>query len=251
VPTAPQTTFAPYRALITFEYQNSPNFLLVAQASVLPFLSAQGLAYQLTDSSFDLDTALGPQLDAVGVRVGISRYVLTPLAQSFFSWDTAALGWDQGVWLGPYTPTSGVTSLDDDTYRALIRSKIAANGWDGTLGGAMTALSILFPPGGATNVFVQDNQDMTAFFCLSGLIPNALFTELFLGGYVPLKPMAVSVTYLVTSVDTAPMFGWDVSSDYVGGWEDGAWGVDSLSLVIASQSVLDGNFYLDKSILSE
>ncbi|MGC7970039.1 DUF2612 domain-containing protein, partial [Salmonella enterica] len=68
---------------------------------------------------FDLDQAIGVQLDAVGEWVGISRNITVPLAGVYFSFDIAGLGFDQGVWKGPFDPDTGLTTLDDDTYRLL------------------------------------------------------------------------------------------------------------------------------------
>ena len=73
------------------------------------------------------------QLDAIGLWVGITRQVQTPITGVYFSLDTAGLGFDQGNWQGPYDPSYGITSLDDTTFRAAIRIKIGINTWDGTL----------------------------------------------------------------------------------------------------------------------
>jgi len=44
-------------------------------------------------------------------------------------------------------------------------------------------------------------------------------------GAIPIKPGGVETTYLVTSVDEAPLFGWDVENEFVAGWDTGAWGM--------------------------
>jgi hypothetical protein len=82
---------------------------------------------------FDLDQAAGDQLDIIGLWVGVGRRVKTPPIGVYFSLDIVSVGFDQGVWQGPFDPSMGITLLDDDTYRLLIRAKIGANHWDGTL----------------------------------------------------------------------------------------------------------------------
>lgn len=80
-------------------------------------------------SAFDIDYATGIQLDILGQWIGLSRVVSQPISGVYFSWDTDGLGYDQGVWQGPYDPDSGYTSLSDETYRIVLKTKIAINNW--------------------------------------------------------------------------------------------------------------------------
>lgn len=171
---------------------------------------------------FDLDKAVGDQLDAVGVRVGIYRRVNTPLSGVYFSFDVDGLGFDQGVWKGPFDPDSGVTILDDETYRLLIRAKIGANQWDGTVENSRRILELIF--NGASHVYVQDNQDMTMTIGVSGQPPSALFMALLTGGYIPVKPEGVRVDYYIASSEDGPIFGFDMENEYVAGFDTGSWG---------------------------
>lgn len=210
-----------YTGKITSEHADKPKFSAMVAAVAQCFVDAQnGLAAM--PAAFDLDGAVGKQLDSVGLWVGVSRIVATPLTGVYFSFDTAGLGFDQGVWKGPFDPDTGVTSLDDDTYRLLIRARIGANHWDGTLAGTKAILEQIF--NGDTHVYLQDNQDMSITVGISGKVPSALFLALLSGGYIPIKPQAVRVSYyLVTSADGAPLFGFDMGNDYVAGFDAGAW----------------------------
>ena len=81
---------------------------------------------------FDVDTAVGVQLDAVGVRVGISRRLPMKLVGVYFALDDVdGVGFDKGVWKGQFDPSDGMVTLDDETYRAVIKTKILANKFDG------------------------------------------------------------------------------------------------------------------------
>jgi len=174
-------------------------------------------------AAFDLDSAIGVQLAAVGLWAGTKPQVKTPL-NVYFSFDTPGLGFDQGNWQGPFDPSTGLTTLDDDTFRTLIRAKIAANSWDGTVPGAAAAYANLFA-GTGSSIFIQDNQDMTMTVGVSGAIPSALLRALFSGGYLPLKPEGVHANYVVPSVNNTPLFGFDVSNQWIAGFDSGSWAV--------------------------
>jgi len=210
-----------YTGKITSEHADKPRYMAMVSAVARCFVDAQNGLAAMTQA-FDLDDAVGVQLDAVGLWVGVSRNVATPLAGVYFSFDIAGVGFDQGVWRGSFDPDTGVTSLDDETYRLLIRARIGANHWDGTLAGSKAILAQIF--GSGTQVFIQDNQDMSITVGISGKIPSALFLALLSGGYIPIKPQSVRVNfYVVTSAEGAPIFGFDMSNEYVAGFDTGAW----------------------------
>ncbi|WP_163460408.1 DUF2612 domain-containing protein, partial [Escherichia coli] len=67
-----------------------------------------------------------------------------PIPQPWFSFDDDRLGFDRGVWKGPFSGSFGVYSLDDETYRRLLRANILAKRWDGTVPGAQAAFDVFF-----------------------------------------------------------------------------------------------------------
>jgi hypothetical protein len=171
---------------------------------------------------FDLDTAIGVQLDAVGQWVGRTRFVTQPLANLYFSFDTTGLGFDQGVWNGPFDPTSGLVRLDDDTYRQLLRAKVILNSWDGSIAEAAESLSLLLN-NPSSIVSIVDNQDMTMTVGISGVVPSPLITALLQGGYLPINPEGVGVNYEITSVNAVAIFGFDTENNAISGFDVGAW----------------------------
>lgn len=210
-----------YTKLITSQHRSKPKYMAMIEATAQPLVDTMN-ALASMPAKFDVDLAIGDQQDDVGEWVGISRNVATPLAGVYFSFDTVGVGFDQGVWKGPFDPDTGVTSLDDETYRLLMRAKIGANRWDGTLAGSAAILDQIFT--GDTYVFIEDHQDMTITIAVSGKIPSALFLALLSGGYIPIKPATVGVAVtVVTSADGAPIFGFDVQNQYIGGFDTGAW----------------------------
>lgn len=211
-----------YLSLITAFHRGKPKFSEMVRRIVEPVVDQQNFLAHLP-LDFDLDEAIGVQLDQVGEWVGRSRFIKVPIAGAWFSFDTDRRGFDQGVWYQPeYDTPAGITRLDDETYRTLLRAKIAANNWDGTLPSAKAALEILFP-NGDTSIIVLDNQDMSITFGVVGVIPSALFIALLSDGYLPLKPEGVQANYLITTVD-GPLFGFDVQNEFISGFDTGAWG---------------------------
>ncbi|MDT9702974.1 DUF2612 domain-containing protein, partial [Streptomyces sp. P17] len=77
-------------------------FTATVALSVDPLARMQAALTALIYVDFDLDLAVGPQLDAVGVRIGLSRFVPYPLRGLFFSWGDPLRGWGEGVWKGPF-----------------------------------------------------------------------------------------------------------------------------------------------------
>lgn len=212
-----------YTSLITSEHKDKPKFSAMVQA-------VTGAVDSVTDAllgmpqDFDIDTAVGAQLDIVGLWVGISRKIATPLLV-FFSFDTDGLGFDEGNIKGPYDPDTGLVSLDDDTYRVILKARIGANNWDGTLPSLIDIYALVFAGTGSV-VFVVDNQDMSIDFYVAGIAPSALMTALLKDGYFPLKPSGVKInSYTKSSVAGAPMFGFDIENDYISGFDVGAVGI--------------------------
>ena len=210
-----------YLDLIPNWNREKPKFSATLTTLLDPLAGAQSFVAHLP-VDFDLDTAIGLQLDIVGEWVGRTRYVSIPIPNVWFSFDIEGVGFDQGTWKGPYDLDAGMTRLDDDHYRILLRAKIAANQWDGTLPTAKAVLDPVF--GDGSHVFIQDHMDMSMTIGLSGKIPSAVTLALLAGGYIPLKPSGVRVNYLVVSEDETAMFGFDMQSELIDGFDLGAWG---------------------------
>ena len=164
-----------YTGLITSEHREKPKFDALVALVAGSFADVNNAAASLNEA-FDLDRAVGVQLDAVGLWIGLSRKVLVPISGVYFSFDTDGLGWEQGNWKGPYDPDAGITSLDDETYRTMLRAKIAANHWDGTLGNYREIMQQAFGGFGVTVVPV-DNQDMTMdVYFFGGVMPAVVIS---------------------------------------------------------------------------
>lgn len=182
-----------YTGLITAEHADKPKFTAMVAAVAGAFVNVQNFLGSMP-TAFDLDQAVGAQLDVLGLWIGIPRRIAVPISGVYFSWDTAGVGWDQGVWKGPYDAGTSISVLDDDTYRLVLRAKIGANNWDGTISSAVPILNEIFS-GSGTHVQIQDNGDMSFNVYVLGPAPSALKMALISGGYIPVKPAGVLVNY--------------------------------------------------------
>lgn len=190
---APGGNVAPYLALVTSEHRDKPKFMaMIAMLMQTPADMIVGL--QSLQTIFDLDTALGAQLDAVGEWIGVDRHLRVPLPNSWFSWDVVGLGWDEGSWHDPNDPTNEVITLPDDAYRTLLRARVVNNQWDGTIPAAYSIWETMFE-GTGSSIDITDNGDMTMEFTLRGTAPDAITTALLDGGYLSTTPAGVEASY--------------------------------------------------------
>lgn len=210
-----------YLTLVPPQNAAQPNFIAAVSAALQPLIDTQSALSGMLPG-FDLDTAVGASLDVVGEWVGLSRRLATPVVGVYFAFDDALYGFDAGVWLGPGNSATGLTQLDDETYRLLLRLKIAANNWDGTLGGAQGIMNALSSAN--TYVFLQDNFDMSLTIGLSGVIPSALFVAILKQANAWLRPAAVKLAGVnVTSVSGGTVFGFDTNNVFIKGFDSGVW----------------------------
>jgi hypothetical protein len=180
-----------YRKLLTSEYRHSPKL-----TNWLLWLLNAGTTYttfiQILVSAFDLDVAVGVQLDTIGRLVGVKRLL-------------------------EFVPSGGESPLlDDATYRFLIKAAIIKNTWKGKLEDLYSAWDVLYPE---TKLFqIQDLQDMTFNVIIAGDF-SSLQKELITKGYIIPKAEGVRIN-LMTITDTSgyPLFSYDMNDLYYSGY---------------------------------
>lgn len=263
---APATKTADdYLALVT-PWQANPikaRFLATVRANVQPQADAQAFVASLPQA-FDVDEAIGAQLDVDGQWIGRDRYVPIPLPDTTFALDIAGRGLDEGFWRTGYDAADSISSLPDSLYRPLLYAKVLANSWDGTAAGAIGIVrSYLIDP--ASLVFINDDarpvypytgdaifsldvpgagldegrwllpgeyppaprqMGMSYGICIAGKIPSRIDLYILANDLLPVKGMGADVRISVTTVDDAPIFGLDMDNDQIGGLDVGAFGAD-------------------------
>ena len=158
---------ADYLALVTSQYKDKTKFIawLTANLDIVDDISTTiaGL-----DGNYDVDSAVGYQLDVIGLLVGVDRLLTIQ-------------------------PSDGSSPLvDDTTYRFLIKAKIAQNHWDGTIPELYNIWRAPFP---LNTIKIQDNQDMTFSILFVSQSYTTLQRQLISAGYIMPKPEGVGVTY--------------------------------------------------------
>lgn len=210
--------------LVTSEHFDRPRFIATLGVSFQPYddlIAALGAM----PAGYDVDAAVGVQLDAVGLWVGVERWIAIPL-DPWFRLDVDGLGLDQGIWYDPRELVVDRLRLDDDYFRLLIYARIGSDHWDGTIPGAYDAWAPIETITGF-EILIQDYGDMSMAVALFGMAaPDPLTLALFSGGYLTLKPAGVRVHYLVQSAPAARYFGFDVDNAHIGGLDRGAWGLE-------------------------
>ena len=153
---------ANYLTLVTSQYRGSVNFLAWLSAN-LRFYQDGIACLNRFDQAFGLLTAVGPQLDVLGVILGQSRTV-------------------------GFQPRFGVSPiLDDTTYRTLLRCRIWQNHWRGTTVSLWPGWFAIFPQ---SQLLIQDNQNMSVNIIV-GLAASTILQDLILNGYVIPRPQGV------------------------------------------------------------
>ncbi|MGE0972350.1 DUF2612 domain-containing protein [Klebsiella sp. WOUb02] len=253
-----------YTDLITNYHAGKPKFFAHVDLSTRPLIDVSAATAGLI-AAFDVDTAVGDQLDILGRWIGVDRTVAAPISGVFLEWDKERVGWDQGVWLGPYQSTDALTYLSDDVYRVVLKARIGINNWNGQNGTLPDILETALA-GTGIKMIIVDNQDMSISVLIviddeylmpeidrlifdSGMnrgpfvalpadyVPSrydinpidklpAEFVFVIRAGLLTVKAAGVRVRETVTPSNGYKFFGFDVENDYIAGFEAGAWGAN-------------------------
>jgi hypothetical protein len=148
--------------------------------------------FNVFNTAFDIDGAVGAQLDVLGEILGISRTV---------SWQ----------------PSNGVSPILDDTHFQLaLKARIAINQWDGTITQLFDIWYNLLP-----NVYLvlHDNQDMTINALVVGMT-DSMDQDLVAHGYIVPKPEGVHINY---AFPFNLVFAYGLDNSVFGGYGEGYW----------------------------
>lgn len=192
-----------YTGLVTSEHNQRPNFMAVVEAFTSWAVDERILLEELPEK-FDLEVAEGAQLDDVGLWANVSRIITVVPSESY------------------PTPTEPYqVTLDDDTFRRLIKARILANAWDGTPEAAVTILAEFYGPAGSYAAIV-DNQDMSIDLYLTGVKPTAAEAAVFSQMILPLRPSGVRIRDTFIGPTGGPIFGLDFANDFINGPDFGS-----------------------------
>lgn len=141
-----------YTELITSEHKDRPKFSAMVDAVSGAWASLYDETLSIP-AAFDLDTAVGAQLDVIGEWVGQTRIIPNVLVVLFFGFqdNPAALPYGEegnlsvgGRFLEEGEPESGTTVLADPEYRTILRAKIVRNNSFGSTADIVRSLAFIF-----------------------------------------------------------------------------------------------------------
>jgi hypothetical protein len=174
-----------YLNLVTSQYKLSPNFNKWLRLALQPIDDLTSCIAFMA-GQFDIDFAVGNQLDILGQLIGIGRQV-------------------------GFQPSNNVSPvLDDTTYRILLKARIAWNQWNGKIVSLVPIWQSLFSSG---RIVINDNQNMTATIIVTGSF-TSIIQDLILNGLIVPRPEGVEYTY---SFGDLPLFGADENNEFIAG----------------------------------
>lgn len=232
-----ETSIEYYKDLLLYQYINQPKAretigLLVQQALV-------DLLPKELNLAFDLDTAVGSQLDILGEYIGFDRVVNSTIVRDYFTFDdyeapltSGAFGFTdytvpaQNISASMYRYvfySTGNNTLEDSEYRILLKLKAALNSSFNSIYDINTLLGYYF----GTGIFCADQLDMSLMYFVTPEL-SRIVTIAYNENLLP-KPMGVRIG--VTEVDSLADIwaltsyttdsGYTVGfSDYATGWAD-------------------------------
>ena len=175
-----------YLNLFTSLYKTAPNLNAWQTILLQPFSDIMTCAAQI-NAAYDIDTAVGVQLDKIGLIIGASRVL-------------------------PFQPSMSVSPiLDDTTYRLLLYAKRGINNWNGKIPSLYPLWITLFPTG---KIIFIDNQNMTATIILAGTF-SSIQSDLITNGFIVPRSEGVLYNYIIGA--DFPIFGADLSNAYIAG----------------------------------
>ena len=166
-------------------------------------------------AAFDLETAVGTQLDIIGEYIGLDRNVRLTLSRQYFNFDNYVSATSNPYGMTDYNDpalnancsfydyinTYGNTSLVDEEYRVLLKLKAAMNISNFSLYDLVKIMNAAF----GVDVVVLDGCNMKMAYFVSESIAR-IATIARDEGLLP-KPMAVGIVYLYSLVDAKKTMG--------------------------------------------
>lgn len=202
-----------YKDLLLYQYSDKPK----AQSHI-ELLARQGLSNlvlkQIRDG-FNIETAVGDQLDVIGEYIGQSREVPIPIPRPYFEFDDyenpllAPIGFTDyndpnqnadSVFFKYIFLNTDTQTLNDEEYRTLLKLRAVLNTSNLSTAAIDEFLSLFF----AGELSFTDNQNMTLTYFVapeqSRLVQLALALDL-----LP-KPACVNISAVINIPDPALIF---------------------------------------------
>ena len=180
-----------YIDLITSEFYNNNKFTEMTRKILEKDYHSTSILEHLWDY-FNLDNAVGKQLDVVGQYLNLTREL-------------------------PIDSNVLPDVLPDDLYRLVLKARVLQYHWDGTIEGIYRITKTLIPD---ALIWLVDKQNGSYQMLLMSPNFDDNISELFILGYITPKPAGVKVIYTLFE---KPFFAWDRNDQYYKGWDESVW----------------------------
>ena len=168
---------------ITSQYADKPKFKKWLTAGLNKIDGAYECAKSI-DINFNIDNAIGVQLDQLGQIIGRERILTFQPIDNYYP------------------------IMDDDTYRLVLKTKVAMNNWDGLVESIYQIWKNIFDD---LRLKIKDGQDMSFEAYIYGFV-NPIRQDLIQNGYIIPKPEGVRINYIGASeIDFCPYIGIMIS----------------------------------------
>jgi hypothetical protein len=164
-----------YRSLLIIQYNDKPKAIATIEA--LAEVGIMNLLPLDLYSAFDLDTAVGDQLDIIGKYVGVSRYGRT---------------FENSI------------TLSDADFRSLIRMATMKNYSFSSLYDIQYLINTFF----MGDLLVFDFKNMSMGYLFNSVIGTRNLAEMFIVNNLLPKPMGVQLASLIYANDITSFFGF-------------------------------------------
>lgn len=210
-----ETTIQYYKDLILYQYINAPKAL--ATIDLLINQAVVDLLPIAVRDAFDLNTAVGDQLDVLGEYIGLSRVVPFQIERDYFSLDdyntplsdptgftsylNDTLNRQGSTYLYVFAQNSWST-LEDSEYRLLLKLKVVLNTSQATFYEIATILNDFF----GSDIVFCDQQDMSiSYFVVQSI--ERIISIAYDAGLLP-KPMGVLLSGVFSVLNPDAVWGF-------------------------------------------
>lgn len=169
-----------YLDLVTSEHSTKPKYMAWLSVLLTPLIDAIKLNEDVK-KAFDLNTAIGAQLNIIGKWLEQPRQV-------------------------GFQPTDGSSSiLSDNYYRIVLKAKVVKNQWKGTISNFYSFWNVLFK-GQPLQIYLVDNQNMEPVAIIWSSSVDQMMQDLIANNYIVPKPAGLGLT--VRRIDSDTTFGF-------------------------------------------
>lgn len=171
-----------YTLLLIKQYWEKPKAKAEIQAKASGWQRIAEL-FQSFETAYDLDAAVGHQLDVLGKIVGIPRLVPAVIPRIFFGFDNNPnskgfadrfnISVESAPFSGRFQPQYTSQELDDNQYRQLIRVKVALNVSSAYIASdERISIQDVINQAFRGRAYVVDNQDMSLTLYVTPSVPD-------------------------------------------------------------------------------